>query len=112
MNSFLTLQSIPAVAEAPFVFISSTVKGLEEYRRQAQEGAQTAGCYVHTMEYFPASARGPSRDECLREVDKAELMAVVRSAQHPKDILAEDGIGSPSLPIRHGQHCMSDSGPT
>ncbi len=65
------------MAHAPIVFISSTSEDLKEYRQQAAKAARALGFFALMMEDFPANGRGPSLDECLREVEKAELVIAI-----------------------------------
>jgi hypothetical protein len=62
---------------APIVFISSTSEDLKEYRQQAAKAATALGFLPRMMEDFPANGRGPSLDECLREVEKAEVVIAI-----------------------------------
>jgi Domain of unknown function (DUF4062) len=65
------------MAHAPIVFISSTAEDLKEYRQQAAEAANALGFLPLMMEDFPANGRGPSLDECLRKVEKAEVVIAI-----------------------------------
>src|SRR3954454_13651618 len=71
------LKSNPSMAHAPIVFISSTSEDLKEYRQQAAKAARGMGFFPLMMEDFPANGRGPSLDECLREVERAELVIAI-----------------------------------
>src|SRR5438309_8462932 len=72
-----TLRWNPTMAHAPIVFISSTSEDLKEYRQQAAKAARGLGFFPLMMEDFPANGRGPSLDESLREVEKAELVIAI-----------------------------------
>jgi Domain of unknown function (DUF4062) len=55
------------------VFISSTVRDLELYRRSADFAAHRARFHVLAQEYFLASGDKRPLDKCLEEVSKADV---------------------------------------
>ena len=65
------------MGHAPIVFISSTSEDLKDYRQAAAKAARGLGFFPLMMEDFPANGRGPSLDECRREVEKAEVVIAI-----------------------------------
>ena len=65
------------MAHAPIVFISSTSEDLKDYRQAAAKAARGLGFFPLMMEDFPANGRGPSLEECRREIEKAELVIAI-----------------------------------
>jgi hypothetical protein len=92
------------MGHAPIVFIASTSEDLKDYRQAAAKAARGLGFFPLMMEDFPANGRGPSLDECRREVEKAELVIAIVAHRYgwvPNDMGTADAKSITWLECEH-----------
>jgi hypothetical protein len=92
------------MGHASIVFISSTSEDLRDFRLAAAKAARGLGFFPLMMEDFPASGRGPSLDECLREVARAEVVIAIVAHRYgwvPNDTGAADAKSITWLECEH-----------
>lgn len=64
------------------VFVSSVVGGYEEYRTAAQDAIEALDHEAVLMELTHPSSPGPSRGECLREIEDSDVLVLLLGSRY------------------------------
>ena len=61
----------------PVAFIAATKEDLDDCRNAARDATIRAGFYPVMMEYWAAGAGNPPVEECLKQVDGADVVIAI-----------------------------------